>query len=553
MNLITRRQKGTFLTPDELDNNLLFIESLGVTDIIKQDNKLTFKRVDENEDIEVLIDNNLPVVSKKDLGKGNIIYQGVMEYSFEEPTNTIPLVFNPASTKESFIDAEWGKNYFIDVDLINCLDDICSTTKFQYPLYSNPNYNPNASFLGSANNILRNIQIQSDGKIIIGGWFGFVSGLNANYLARLNPDGTRDTSFMGGFDSTTRAIKILTDGKILVGGQITQYYEDPFTSSWQQTGINIGYLAKLNSDGTLDSTFDIGQGFNDSVSALHVYTDGKFLAAGDFTDFNGTTANRIIRLNSDGTIDPSFNSGTGFNGRVNDVFVQSDGKILVGGWFTEYNGESSNRIIRLNPDGSRDTTFNIGTGFNNRTVVIKVDGNGKILVGGQYGSFNGVSAGNLIRLNPDGSRDTSFDIGTGFNSGANIVKIQPDGKILVGGQFVSFNGDSSVRYIVRLNSDGSLDEKFDKSIGFEINNWVRKIQLQGDKILVGSWSGLTRLNSDGTSDLVDPSKSKFSFGGGSPTVGGFSLTENDNENLSISINTSTNRGFLKYKLIETLV
>ena len=100
-------------------------------------------------------------------------------------------------------------------------------------------------------------------------------------------------------------------------------------------------------------SFNIGTGFNGIVYTIDIQSDGKILVGGNSTLYNGTTSNSIIRLNSNGSIDTSFNIGTGFfNGGVYTIYIQLDGKILVGGYFTTYNGTTSNRIIRLNSNGS---------------------------------------------------------------------------------------------------------------------------------------------------------------------------------------------------------
>ncbi|MFW6246732.1 MAG: delta-60 repeat domain-containing protein, partial [bacterium] len=148
-----------------------------------------------------------------------------------------------------------------------------------------------------------------------------------------------------------------------------------------------------------------------------------------------------------------FNIGTGFNNIVKDISIQSDDKILIGGLFTEYSGESYNRIIRLNSDSSIDSTFEIGSGFNGDVNVIKIQPDDKILVGGVFTEYSGESYNRIIRLNSDGSIDSTFEIGGGFNNGVNTINVQSDGKILVGGIFTEYSGESYNR-IIRLNSDG---------------------------------------------------------------------------------------------------
>ena len=194
------------------------------------------------------------------------------------------------------------------------------------------------------------------------------------------------------------------DGKILVGGDFTQY-----------SGVTANYIIRLNTDGTIDNTFNSGSGFSNGVSSMAIQSgDGKILAGGDFTQYSGVTANFIIRLNSDGTIDNTFNSGSGFNGYVTSIAIQSDGKILIGGSFTSYSGITANYIIRLNTDGTIDNTFNSGSGFSNGVSSMAIQsGDGKILAGGDFTQYSGVTANRIIRLNTDGTIDNTFNSGSG--------------------------------------------------------------------------------------------------------------------------------------------
>jgi len=384
-------------------------------------------------------------------------------------------------------------------------------------------YNPSTSFsIGSGfNNTALTIAIQSDGKILAGGNFTEFSGISQNSLIRLNSNGSKDTSFNigSGFDSGVgyNSIAIQSDGKILVGGYFTTF-----------SGASQNYLIRLNSDGSKDSTFNIGSGFNGGVVAIAIQSDGKILAGGEFTTFTGSTQNRLIRLNSDGSKDSTFNIGSGFNMGFFDIELQSDGKILVGGYYTQFTGSSQSYLIRLNSDGTKDTSFNIGSGFNvgSQSYVqkIKVDSNGKILVGGAFTSYSGSSQNRLIRLNSDGTKDTSFNIGNGFNYSGFFeypdvfaIAIQSDGKIVVGGNFPQFTGSTQNR-IIRLNSNGSKDTTFNIGTGFDTNVWSIEIDSNQNILAVGSfttYSGssqnyLTKLNSNG---------SIFS-GGAAPAISG---------------------------------
>jgi uncharacterized delta-60 repeat protein len=382
-----------------------------------------------------------------------------------------------------------------------------------------------STFNGNVNNSIT----QPDGKILVGGGFSSYSGVTRLNIIRLNTDYTIDGSFIigNGFNTTVRTIILQSDGKILVGGDFTTY-----------SGVSYNRIIRLNTNGSIDNSFVIGSGFNTNyVDSIQLQPDGKILVGGSFASYSGVSSNNIIRLNTDGSVDPSFVIGTGFSGgggNVNSITLQSDGKILVGGAFTTYSGLTRNRIIRLNTDGSTDTSFVIGTGFDSTVQTISLQSDGKILVGGDFISYSGVSGNRIIRLNTDGSVDTSFVIGTGFNNQVSSIESQSDGKILVGGSFSSYSGVSSVR-IIRLNTNGSVDNSFFIGTGF--NGVVNTITLQPDgKILVGgsiiSYNDVTigrfaviltngnlngstyckriaRLNTDGTFDNTFVSSNSF--------------------------------------------
>lgn len=321
------------------------------------------------------------------------------------------------------------------------------------------------------------------------------SGLSLSEPATTFTAGTVDYSFPNGdgygFTNNIYDIQVQTDGKILVGGETSQYY---FYNgdSWSMQG-----LIRLNSDGTIDETFDItanwdcyGGGFNDSVYTIAIQTDGKILVGGGFNYFdrNGgcVSANRIIRLNSDGSRDITFNTGNGFDYDVYTIEIQPDGKILCGGYFTNYNGTTSYYIIRLNSNGSIDSSFNIGDSsksFDNYINKIILQPDGKILCGGYFNYYSGISQNYITRLNSDGTLDTTFQIGVGFNDEVYTIAIQSDGKIVVGGYFNNFDNNDLVNgKIVRLTKNGTLDTIFN----YGLNNSVYSLAIQSnDKILVG--------------------------------------------------------------------
>ncbi len=349
-------------------------------------------------------------------------------------------------------------------------------------------FNPSSGASGRIFALIR----QPNGMVLIGGEFSFANGKFRNRIARLNMDGSLDSTFDSGIgvNNTIFSMALQPDGKVLIGGNFTSF-----------NGISRNRIARLNADGTIDSTFNPGTGANSIVWSFALRPDGKVLVGGWFTSYNGTIRNHVACLNSDGSLDVTFNPGTGVNGPnspvIYSLLLQSDGKVLIGGDFTSYNGTARNSVCRLNVNGTLDATFNPGTGIDGpiSPVVrnLSLQPNGKILIGGQFSSYNGIPRNRIVRLNADGSLDSTFNPGTGANGTVWTLTIQQDNKVLIGGEFTSYNGTSSNR-IARLNSDGSLDITFGPSLG--ASSIVNSLALQPDNKLVISGDFL---NFDGTS------------------------------------------------------
>lgn len=344
---------------------------------------------------------------------------------------------------------------------------------------------------------------QPDGKIIVVGQFTQYKGFSANRIVRLNVNGGIDTTFDNsiGFNNTAFGVALQPDGKIIVIGQFTQY-----------KGLTENRIIRLNSDGTKDLTFDNSIGFNAVIYNLVLQSDGKIICVGGFTSYKGVPASNIIRLNSDGTIDASFIYGTGFTPSffsVTGIALQTDGKILIGGDFTQYQGLTNNKIIRLNSDGSKDVSFNnsIGfdTGFGSLVNRISIQPDNKIICFGSFTTYKGLTENRIIRLNSDGSKDLTFDNSVGFGINATLCgALQSDGKIIVVGQFSSYKGVTA-NNIIRLNSDGSIDLTFDLSIGFDSRADYVSVLSDGSIICVGQFNSynnyvnnnIIKLNSNG--------------------------------------------------------
>jgi uncharacterized delta-60 repeat protein len=192
--------------------------------------------------------------------------------------------------------------------------------------------------------------------------------------------------------------------------------------------------------GELDTAFDPGTGAVPDVLCTAIQSDGKIIIGGQFTIYNGTARNRIARVNADGSLDAGFNPGTGADSIVHCTAIQSDGKIIIGGLFSTYDETARNNIARLNADGSLDDMFNPGTGADEFVSCAAIQSDGKIIIGGEFTSYNGTARNRIARVNADGSLDDMFNPGTGADEFVSCAAIQSDGKIIIGGEFTSYNG-----------------------------------------------------------------------------------------------------------------
>jgi uncharacterized delta-60 repeat protein len=343
---------------------------------------------------------------------------------------------------------------------------------------------------------------QPDGRIVIGGTFISVNGTPRSKIARLNSDGSLDTSFITSVSDPVFAITLQSDGKILIGGRFNQV-----------NGVTRNQIARLDANGSLDTTFlATGSGVSGDVTAIVMQPDGKVLIGGSFTQVHGVTRNRVARLNSDGSLDTTFLAvGSGANDDSSALALQPDGKILLGGIFTQFNGAEHNRLVRLNADGTVDASF-LGSGANQSVTALTLQSDGKVLIGGNFTSVNGTPRNHIARLNPDGAIDNAFlSVDSGTNDTVKAIVVQPDGKIFIGGFFNSVN-NALRSAIARLKSDGSLDETY---INFSSgpNGGVDALALQpnGRVLIGGNFSfvngvfraGVARLTTDLQPNPID--------------------------------------------------
>ena len=311
---------------------------------------------------------------------------------------------------------------------------------------------------------------QPDGKIVIGGDIGLVAGQARSNVARLNSDGTLDATFPAntGWD-WVMAMALQPDGKVLVAGR---------------TAANSGWVGRLNSDGTPDTSFappwgkvNLGSG---NIYGLALQPDGKIVIGGIG---NALGTGYLARLNSNGTLDASF-TAPNTNERVYALALQPDGKVLIGGAFTSVGGSTRKGVARLNANGTLDSSFgdpNLANLTNNvckfavpdevprlAACALALQSDGKVVIGGNFTSVGGQTRNLAARLNSDGTLDASFgnrDFVDVPNFSVRALALQADGKVHIAGTLVAdVGGGQQSVHDVRLNSDGSVDTADRKSV-----------------------------------------------------------------------------------------
>ncbi|MGZ5543086.1 MAG: InlB B-repeat-containing protein, partial [Limisphaerales bacterium] len=389
---------------------------------------------------------------------------------------------------------------------------------------------------------------QPDGKILLSGSFTHFNGTPHGYMVRLNSDGSIDPTFLAQPSYRVRTMALQPDGKIVIGGFFNAV-----------GGESRNLIARLNADGSLDTSFDPGTGAsgtlgvaidgnpNPYIFATAVQNDGKILITGNFTNYNGTRITGLARLNSNGSLDTSFNVGDDLNTWGRSLTLLDDGRFIVTGWFNHYNHADHSRMAIVNPDGSADSSF--APNFGDQTAVYSAIPlpNGKYIVSGHSENIHQIFQQDIARLNADGSFDTSFLGST--DDKTEMVRLQSDGKILLCGYFGSVDGVQRTS-VARLNPDGSVDDSF--KVNVDNYAWSMFIQPDGKILVAGGFgtvdgysrSGIVRLfptiqpEDHVPPDLIvtTPAESLNKITGATLTMSGTASDSNGVASVSVSVN-----------------
>ncbi len=296
---------------------------------------------------------------------------------------------------------------------------------------------------------IANVAIEPSGQILLGGRL-WASNSNPSCIVRLGSDGTLDEGFRSTIGIEHVGVSAAAQqpgGKVIVAGRFQE------VNGFAREG-----LARLNSDGTLDPTFQPSSA--GMISAVGMMPDGKVVVGGWPSGMQG-----MVKLNQDGTLDQGF---ARVDVRVWDkfrIFVQSEGKMVIGSGFDRVNGIPRTGLARLNQDGTLDAGYNPefrSSGISNYSLDSFAERqDDRLLIGGNFETVNGVARSRIVQLTKDGAVDLSLRIQLPQNFVRPIVAAQSDGKILVAG-FYNGVGKSA---LLRFNGDGSQDNQF--SVEFE--------------------------------------------------------------------------------------
>lgn len=345
---------------------------------------------------------------------------------------------------------------------------------FSAPGALDQTFNPGSG----ANITVRAIALSTNGSVLIGGSFSVVNGIARSRIARLGPDGTLDPSFDPGQGPGDQvyAIVPLPDGKAVIAGNFTAIND-----------ILRGYVARLRADASVDLSFQDPQ-FNGTVRQLTALSNSQYLAVGLFTSAGAIARRNVAKLNGNGTLDLAFNPAVGVTNfsSVLAALVQPDGMVILAGDFPVINGTAHNLIARVFPNGTVDSSFDAGVIGGSSISQLLLQPDGKILIAGSFSSIDGYSRIGLARLNTNGTVDTSFVLPNGLN-GVTSMGLQSDGKILLAGNFgytapppASF----SQNYLLRLDTTGTADS----SLRTVISGSLATAALQSDgRILIGGF------------------------------------------------------------------
>ena len=357
--------------------------------------------------------------------------------------------------------------------LIRLNSDGAVDAQFDFPAYfvSPPNYG------------VTDVRLLTGGDYLVAGSFALADSSNVKYLAKINTNGSVYRSFNTYLSGTQplpigpHGFELQPDGKILM------------VASYGDSGIAVELgFKRLNADLAIDPSFSPGSK-DGSIAALMLTRSGDVLIGGGFTTIGGKTRYGLARLTSTGAVDDSFQVEVKYAGSVSMLSMLPDGGVLAAGSMSTVSGLVRNSVFRINPSGTSVGNFGLPTSGQPPVTAILALRNGKNLVATRYSPVDGSQTNQITRYSIDGTIDSNFKLTNGPNSTCVTMVEQPDGRVVIGGDFLSVGGFNLTR-IARLETSGAIDPSFNSGSG--PNNSVLKalVQSDGKLIVFGSFSSV---------------------------------------------------------------
>lgn len=297
----------------------------------------------------------------------------------------------------------------------------------------------------------------SDGtnRWVAGGAFASVNDLPRARVVRLDGSGGVDAGFAPVVKYQVLAMGRWPDGRIALGGEFNTVND-----------VRLNHVAVLLPDGSIDPGFEFDAGTDFPVHAVLPLPDGKLLIGGSFTNVQGRLWQRVARLLPGGLPDSTFHAGTSPNGTVHALALAPEGRLVVAGRFSRSGSRVRPGLDRWLADGRPDPSFSLDADSDGAVRAVAVAADGTVVAAGDFRHVSGRLAGGVWRARGDGTLDEAFRLATG--SGADdavlAVALSADGRLWLGGRFRRFDGRER-RHVARLLSDGSLDPTFDPGVG----------------------------------------------------------------------------------------
>lgn len=340
------------------------------------------------------------------------------------------------------------------VGAISCANTDSGNARVQWAIKANLNYYTGGTVQVNGTSVTGTTTDWISNRIAIGSRIGFGSTDPSQITQWYRISGYTNMVTPTVSNGVINCVKVDASGKLYIGGAFTSY-----------NGVSINRIARLNPNGTIDTTFSgVTTGFNADVRTIKFDSSGKLYVGGDFTTYNGVTNNRIIKLNTDGTKDTSFNNTTGFtNGVVYDIQLDSTGALWVGGSFTLYKGTSTPYLIKLTTGGTIDTSYSYsGNSPNTLVYTIAVDNNNDVYIGGAFTQIGAVATNSkyIAKILKTGGTDSTFVVGpagasNAFENQVYVIHYKPlTNTIIVGGIFSTWKGSSNT-HLTEISSTGN--------------------------------------------------------------------------------------------------